>query len=61
MESAYRSVSARLPRALQLPQARFGVMLGAIFLAELSLMLAADQDMYRRKQAPKAGAPDDQP
>src|ERR1035437_6994272 len=32
-----------IAHALQRPQAKFGVMLGAVFLAELTLMLVADQ------------------
>jgi len=42
MKSAYRELFARAAQALQRPQAKFGVMLVAIFLAELTLMLAAD-------------------
>ena len=33
----------RIAHALQRPQAKFGVVLGAVFLAELTLMLVADQ------------------
>ncbi len=42
MKSAYRKLSARAAQALQRSQAKFGVMLGTIFLAELTMMLVAD-------------------
>ena len=37
------NLSARIAQALQRPPAKFGVMLGAIFLAELAMMLVADR------------------
>ncbi|OGA31938.1 MAG: hypothetical protein A3F75_09885 [Betaproteobacteria bacterium RIFCSPLOWO2_12_FULL_64_23] len=43
MRSFCRKLFARLAQALQRPPAKFGVMLGAIFLAELILMLAAER------------------
>ena len=43
MNSGHRNLSARIAQALRRPQAKFGLMLGAIFLAELAMMLAADR------------------
>jgi len=43
MKSSRRNISARTAQALQRPLARLGVVLGAIFLVELSLMLATDR------------------
>ena len=43
MKRSHRYMSTRTARALQRPLAKLGVMLGAIFLVELTLMLAADR------------------
>lgn len=43
MNSTYRKLYAWIALATQRPLAKFGVMLVAIFLAELGLMLAADR------------------
>ena len=43
MKSSLHNVSAWTAHALQRPLAKFGVMIGAIFLVELTLMLVADQ------------------
>lgn len=43
MKSSRHNISALTAHALQRPLAKFGAMLGAIFLVELSVMLAADR------------------
>ena len=43
MKSSHRNISTRTAQALQRPLAKLGVMLGAIFLVELTLMLAAER------------------
>lgn len=43
MKNSYRNISAWAARALQRPLVKLGVMLGTIFLVELTLMLAADR------------------
>ena len=43
MKSGWGNLYAWIGLATQRPQAKFGVMLGAIFLAELMVMLAADR------------------